>query len=331
MKRLCSVIAALCCTAAISQAATFSENFDDGNAFIRWSSPTVDSDIGTFDGTVNYAFDYGALGVPAAPGGGDTLGLFFEANKTDDVTGDEGEAIAVQSLLATMPAGDFKLSMDVYYIVDNNAGGTTEFGIFGVYTSGANDPGDASILDDVPFDFSVSNGDGLAWDATGEGGATNDFNRYEDAGNADAGTQTSLGGYDDIPEGSIPGVSTGDGSADPFSFGPANRWVDVSIESNGGIVSFLMNGFEIDSFDNTAGTFSGGSIMLGYADYFNSTANPALGTDPFPSIAQAIIYDNVVLEEVIDPNGLVPEPTTGLLVGLFSAILAVTSGRKRAA
>lgn len=325
MKRLCLATAVLLGTATLGQAAPFVETFDDLGASSRWSAPVVDADFATFDGNVDFAFDYGAIGIPAAPGGSDSVGLLFEANLTEESTGDEGEAIGTTSLLATIPSGNFKLTLDAFYVVDNNAGGTTEFGIYGVYASGANDPADPSIQDDIPFDFSVSNGDGLAWDASGEGGATNDFNRYEDAGNADAGTQTSLGGYDDIPEGSIPGVSTGDGSGDPFSFGPANRWVEIGIQSQGGIVSFLMNGFEIDSFDNTAGTFSGGTILLGYADYFNSVADGSLGTDPYPTLAQAVIYDNVKLVEGI------PEPTTGLLVGLFSAILAVTSGRKRAA
>ena len=66
---------------ATAQAQFFSEDFDDGNGASRWSAPVVDSEAGVFDGTVDFGFDYGALGIPAAPGGGGTVGLFMEANR----------------------------------------------------------------------------------------------------------------------------------------------------------------------------------------------------------------------------------------------------------
>ena len=62
-----------------SASAQFTENFDDGNASTRWTAPVVDAENGLFDGTVDFAFDYGSLGIPVAPGGGSTTGLFFEA------------------------------------------------------------------------------------------------------------------------------------------------------------------------------------------------------------------------------------------------------------
>ena len=218
------------------------------------------------------------------------------------------------SLLAELPSGNYKLTMDVYYNVDNNAGATTEYGIFGVHASGANFPDDESVNDDIPFDFELSDGDGLAWMATGDGGATNDLHRYEDPGNLDAGSQTGLGGYDDIPDGSIPGVPTGSNNFPKF--GPEEQWVKITIESVDGIISWQMNGFELDSIDNTGGTYSNGTILVGYSDVFNSVADISLGTDPYPEYAHFIIFDNIQLS--------VPEPASALLfgIGILSAVVA---------
>ena len=311
-----ALIAAVSLASASASGALFNEDFDDGNAASRWSAPVVDSEAGVFDGTVDFAFDYGALGIPAAPGGGNSIGLFMEANLTDQ-GGDQGEAIGMTSQLATLPAGNYKLTMDVYYNVDNNAGGTTEYGIFGVHASGANSPGDPTIQDDVPFDFGLSNGDGLAFMATGDGGASNDIHRYEDAGNLDAGSQTGLGSYDNIPDGSIPGVPTGSNTFPKF--GPEEQWVEITVESVGGIISWQMNGYELDSVDNTGGTYSGGTIMVGYADVFNSVADASLGTDPYPNLTHFIIFDNIEL---------IPEPSSALLALMCGASVLGIRRRK---
>jgi hypothetical protein len=309
--------ASVCASAA--SAAIFSENFDDGMAATRWSVPVVDAELGVFDGTLSYNFDYSTLGVPSAPrSGGTTTGLFMEVNLTDVDAGsdpatntDEGESVGITSNVAAVPAGDFKLSMDVYFNVDNNFGGTTEYGLFGVYAVGANDPADAGLNDDVPFRFGVSDGDGLAFSATGDGGAAQDFVTFSDPGNLDAGTQRfSLlaVNYDNIPDGSIPGVPTGTNNFPKF--GPEDQWVDISIESAGGIISFKMNGFTLDTFDNTSGIYTGGKILLGYSDAFNSSSRGR---------AHWLLVDNVTL---------VPEPATWALVAGSLAGLAVVRRRR---
>lgn len=298
--------------AATAQAQLFSETFDDLNAVGRWSDPIVDAENGAFDGQVDYAFDYSAVGIPSAPNGGGTIGALMEVNRTDQ-GGDQGETVGVIATGVTLPDGDYKLSMDVYFNVETANTGTTEYVHFGVHASGPNSPGDDSIQDDVPFRFGLSQGDGLTWQFDGDAGSSTDLFRYEDAGNADAGTENGLGSYDDLPVGVIPGVSTG-----PNASGPTNTWVTVEIERIGDDISFSMNGYVIDTISNGA-DFSGGTISIGYADAFNSVATTGylVGPDPTPfddtdgpfgddiaGFAHFAVFDNVVLT---------PEPTSGVI------------------
>jgi hypothetical protein len=311
-----ALVVVLAATAS-SSAQFFSETFDDGAGATRWSAPVVDSEAAVFDGTVDFAFDYGAIGIPAAPGGGNTIGLFMESNLTDNGN-DQGESIGMTSLLASLP-DTYVLTMDVYFNVDNNAGGTTEYAYLGVHASGANFPADLAVNDDIPFDFNLSDGDGLAWMADGDGGASNDIHRFEDPGNLDAGSQTGLGSYDDIPDGSIPGVPTG---ANNFpKFGPEELWVTMTVKKSGDFITWSMNGYELDSVDNSDNRYSGGTILVGYGDPFNSVANISAGTDAYPNFAHFAIFDNITLT--------VPEPGTVALFAMGALVFLAQRGAGR--
>ncbi|MEQ8850128.1 MAG: hypothetical protein RIC11_20480 [Botrimarina sp.] len=303
----------------------YTEDFDDGLAATRWSAPVVDAENGVFDGSVEYAFDYGAVGIPAAPGSSSTIGILFEANTTDQ-GGDQGEAVAiVPTVGGTLPATDYRLSMQAYFNVERVNSGTTEFGLFGVHAAAFNAPGDEGLNDDVAFDFGLSNGNGLTYHASGDSGAANDFHRYEDPGNAGSGSQTGLGSYDareNNDPSSFPSLD------DPINNGPDNQWVEIAIERVGDQVTFLVDSTVIDTFDASA--FSAGTILLGYADYFNSVGVTTLeaGPDPTPfddsdgpfgdsiaGYAHFLVIDNVQLS-------VVPEPTSAALALLTLCGLA---------
>lgn len=312
---------ALIAATTMSAQAQFMEDFDDGSASTRWSAPIVDAETGAFDGSVDYAYDYGAAGIGAAPNGGGSIGVRFLANTMDDGPDlDEGEAIGIIAEGVTMPEGDFVLKMDAYYIVEAGFEDfATEYVTLGAYTAAVNAPGSAGLEDDVPFRF-VGTGNGLAFQVTGDGGSATDVLQLEDPGNLISGTSgiTNLGSLDNIPYGNIPGVTTGGGNPnDPFeAFGWQNRWVTLSIESTGGMIDYKINGVSLlDEFgsplvDNTGGTYTGGSIMIGLTDVFSSAAGLGVST----------IIDNVMLIPI-------PEPSSALL-GLFAAC-GVALGRHR--
>ncbi|MEM9913844.1 MAG: PEP-CTERM sorting domain-containing protein [Planctomycetota bacterium] len=281
------VLAATAGTAATGQ--IFSETFDDGNAATRWSAPIVDSELGTFDGEVDYAFDYSTVGIGAAPGGTTTTGIKFLANLTDDGSVDEGESIGVIANGLVLPSTDYSITMDVYAFSDGSSGSTTEYITLGAHTGAVNAPGDNGLNDDVPFRFGLSQGNGLNYQTTAEGGSATDYFRFEDADNAGGGTETGLG------------------SSEPNTF--LNEWVTIELSSLAGIVSYVVNGVTVDTFDNTAGTFDGGSILIGLNDAFNSAAGPGLFT----------VIDNVAVT-------VIPEPASLALLGLGGLAML---GRRR--
>lgn len=296
-------LVAISMTSVASAQEIFSEDWDDGNGGMRWSAPipALETPALGFDGTVDYAFDYSMLGAASAPNstGGTTIGAAFETNTTDS-PGDEGEGVAIVPLagLADIPAGDFVLNADVYMFW-NGTGGSTEYATLGVHSGGT-----AS-----PLRFGLDDGDGLAWQFDGDGDSSTDILRYEDPG---AG-ETSIGEYEDIPDGSIPGVVTCDPSSPngpnpcggSSNVGPVNQWVEMEIESVNGLVSLSMNGFVLDTFDNTGGGLANGTIMIGGSDPFNSVNNDNPGT----GLSNYQVFDNVVLTAI-------PEPTSFVLLGL---------------
>lgn len=300
---ICSIaLAAVVSMTSTASALPFSEDWDDGLGATRWSAPIIaQEDPGIpFDGSVDYAFDYSVLGAGPAPNtpGVTTIGVAMETNTTDQcpadpncTDSDEGEGVGIVPLsaLATMPAGDFLLQADMY-IYWNGGSGSTEYGTFGAFSGGT-----AS-----PIRFNIDHGDGLAWQVDGEDGSSTDILRYESL--PIPGSETGLGSYDAIPNGSIPSVPTGGA----LGSGPFNQWVEMDIYSVSGIVSFSMNGFVIDTFDNTGGTFSGGTLLLGHSDPFNSV-NP---DDPISGLSNVVVFDNISLT--------VPEPSSFVLLGMAS-------------
>ena len=306
----CNLALALVATfaAGASAATVYTEDWDDGMGFSRWSLPIVDAELGFFDGLVNYNFDYSTVGIPPAPSSaGTTVGARFEANIFDNGPVDEGVGVGIIANDAEMPSVDFELSAEVYYLLDPSvADFGTQYITLGAFASGPKIPLDSSVNDEVPLRFGLSNGDGLSWQVTGDGGSATDVIRYEDPGNADAGSQTNILSLDDIPFGDIPGVTTGAGNPnDPFEpFGLQGRWVTLSIESTDGLVEFQINGVTVDSFDNSSDVFSGGSVMLGLTDIFNS----AVGE----SGLLMLVVDNVELTAI-------PEPTSAVL-GLVALV-----------
>ncbi len=321
--KLFALLAALSLTTDSGAQVVFSEDFDDGAAATRWSAPVVDAENGVFDGSVDYAFDYGAVGIPAAPGSTSTTGIFFEVNTTDQ-GGDQGEAVGIVPNGFTVPDGSFRLSAQAYFNVERVNEGSTEFGLFGIHTAPFNDPSDEGLNDDLPFDFGISNGSGLSYMASGDSGAFNDFHRFQDVGNANTGTQTGLSSYDN----QAAAGAVFDTITDPAGSGPAGLWIEIAVERVGTTASFIVDGVVIDTLLD-ADVYSGGSIMVGYADFFNSVGVTTLaaGPDPTPDdpfdngpfgdeiggVAHFLVLDNIVVESII------PEPTSALL-GLIGVV-----------
>ncbi|MEM8782974.1 MAG: PEP-CTERM sorting domain-containing protein [Planctomycetota bacterium] len=278
-------LAAVSLCPAVSAQPLLVDNFDDGLAADRFSAPIFDTELGAVDGFVDFAFDYSTFGIPPVPGGTTTTGIRFVANPTDDGPDDEGVAIGILSDFQ-LPADDFVVSMEVYAFSANpDTDPTTEYITLGINAAAPNDPSNPALTDDVPARFDLSNGNGLAYQVIPDDGSGTGVVRFEDAGNADTGSQTILGStIGDSPFG-----------GDIF----LNTWATITLASIGGEVTYTANGVLYDTFDNSAGTFSEGSILLGLTDVFNSAIS---GDDVF------LVVDNLVVD--------VPEPASAALLGL---------------
>ncbi|GAA5484785.1 PEP-CTERM sorting domain-containing protein [Haloferula sargassicola] len=265
-------------TIASSEAAIFSENFDDGNAASRWSVVSQQEGITGPDGSVDFAFDYSTLGLSNPAGGSDTTGAFLQFNKTDNGPINEGESYSIYPTGGDF-SGIFRIDLDMF-VYNDGGGGSTEHGMIGIFLNNA-DPVS-------PYEFGT-NGGPLAWVYSGEGGdGTGDLGVYKE-GSATSTGYNPLGDYADNPL--IPGF---DATSGPAASNPRGAWVDVTIRSNGTLIEWLLNGAVVDTYDNSGGYYTNGNLLIGGMDVFNS-ANANNG----------VIVDNIVVT--------VPEPSMAML------------------
>jgi autotransporter-associated beta strand protein len=245
----------------------YSEDFEDGNAATRWTVSQAGETA-----AADFAFDYGLLGIPAAPGGTGTRGLKMEANI--GATGGASTILAFPDGQSFSTAGgSYTLEFDVWMNWADGTG-TTEFSIFGV--------GHTSTEAQVPNSSTPGTGpsnNGLDFAFTGEDGAARDVRVYLDG--AEQTGDGNLGGYIRQP----PAVFIQDEYVAPYFFAydgetPGNQWLEVSVRVDSDQAQWTVN-------DQTWATppvaVADGNIMLGYMDVFSSQAGPELFG----------IYDNV--------------------------------------
>ncbi len=301
-RQAAAILVALAVCASQASAALFSENFNDGLAGSRWSVVSQQDVTGSNppDGNVNLAFDYSILGL-ANPSGGDTIGGYIRTNLTNQ-PGDEGESYSIYPNGQSF-SGNFFVQMDMI-VYNESLGGQTEFGMAGVFLDNANPVS--------PYQNGAKGGP-LALEYSGDGFTTDDLFVFKE-GTASTNGAMSLGSYDNVPTGTIPGFETGViGSRGPAPAATAVKgsWVKVRIESTGTQVKFLLNGTVVNTYDNSGGHYTAGNILISSVDPFNSVSTQASG----------VIVDNIVVG--------VPEPAAGVLAVAALGMLPIARRRER--
>lgn len=276
-----------------ASAQLFSEDFNDGSASTRWSVVSQQEGVVGPDGGVDFAFDYSSLGIANPNGDPDTIGAFLQFNVTDDGPVNEGESYSIYPN-GQLFSGAFELSLDMF-VYNDGGGGSTEHGMVGVFLD-SNNPVS-------PYEFGADGGP-LAWAYSGEGGdGSGDLGTYEEGGLGNTG-YVALGDYA-VQATLPPGF---DASLGPASTNPRGSWVDVVVRSDGTTVEWLLNGFVVDTYDNSGGFYSTGNILIGGMDVFNSS-----------NAINGVIVDNVVVR--------IPEPASALLV--IGSLLGLATMRRR--
>ncbi len=320
MKRIClSACAALAVVLASHSAFAailYSENFN-ADPTANW---TV-NDPALTDKIADFYYDYSAIGVPAAPGGGGTTrGLKMSVNNTTGVFGGFSVSPTGENFSAS---GNYKVRFKMWqnYVGPLGPGGsgTTQLSTFGVGTSGTTAfwPG-AAVKESVAFG------------ATLDGGSANDYRAYSTAaptgyasGNAVFAPATSNNDSNvyftgNFPSSSAPAAQlslfpgqTGSTSAGEISF----AWRDVVVEVADGFATWTVDGVQMATINLSTVTLGGGNIFFGMSD-----TNAGASADVNDSLLNVTLIDNIVVMQV-------PEPSSMALVGLSLVGLLATRRR----
>lgn len=273
---------------------------------------------GTPDFDVKFSFDYSAVGIPAAPNtvGGTTRALRLTVNKNDDVADRAAVSLFPKDQVF---GGNYALRFDMWMNYPGAAfgaggEGSTEFSFFGLNFLG----------DKMSWPFSLDS-DGLAFAATGEGGAAGDYRTFEGVtGQAMARKTGTAGGFLD---------HDGAGGPEDENFllpkdhplqvmfptppyesegSPGKHWVEVEVRQENNEIVWSINGYEMSRRPNSS-PWTGGNIMLGYMDVFASIC--------IPKDQGYVLYDNVRVVSLED------QPSTTIVsVETVDATAAEPSG-----
>lgn len=347
---ICFAILAYCALPA-SAAILYTANFDNAADISGWTINVAPTVTAANQGAIT-GFNYGAFGIPAAPGNAvaDTFGMRLRAN----VPGGDAAPVTTRpnptpneaSGLSVSPTGgnfganfgmtfwawsNFNGSANASGLADNaNSQGGTNNIMFGIGTSGT-----------VPLAVGntglLTNGqmDGVGFATTGDGGITNDYRIYPASGTIlpaanpayMAASNSNTAAYYQAVFGThaAPAVQLALSTAE-FNDGANNTqagltqagafgfaWHRVDIAKNNNIVTWSVDGSLLAYYDASALSLGGNNIALGQSDVNGSpTRHPSL---------LFTVYDNLTVYEI-------PEPASCTLVALGLAAIGLISRRR---
>lgn len=290
-----SIAAILCATATVS-AQLYSENFE--------VDPTANWVVngGPSDEAADFFFDYGSIGIPAAPSGAGTRGMKLQANLSGGIFSGMSASPIGKNF-----TGNYKVTFDWWESFNGPApvggSGSTNLGTFGIGTAGtsAQWPGGTQ--------------DSLWFGGTGDGNSSVDWRAYSPAaatgytapsGVFAAGTGTSpdarnnthpyYAGFGSVtaPAAHVAAFPQQTGTTLVGSAGW--EWHQVEINKLGDIVTWTVDGTLIATVDSSTFIFGGNNIFFGHSD-INATSS----TDPNDAALLFTLIDNIVVT---------PEPAT---------------------
>jgi hypothetical protein len=305
---LCATIALAAATA--DAAGIFNDNFDTDTS----ANYNINSAGG--NNAATFAFDYGTVGIPAAPNsGGTTRGLKLEANYLNSNDATEiftGVSVSPKNFSVT---GDFDIMFDLW---QNSIGPFTG-------TSGDGGSGSTQVTDwgwgtaGTSAQWAGAR-DGIVFGTTGEGNSGSDWRVYPNSGTQpttsppyvavpgagdDASVQNSVHSYYTA---NFPGQAPPAAQAALFASqtgAPQNgttafKWHNVLISKRGNALTWRMNGLPIANVDiSTTGTLGGSNIFFGQSD-INATASADANVR---SLLFGVI-DNVMVVQIPEPSSM---------------------------
>jgi hypothetical protein len=322
----------------------FTDNFNTDTS-ANWTqnkAPTANA----ANQQATFAFDYSTMGIPAAPGSTDTLGLRLRANIpiVNGVEVTTRPAGATSGLSVSPTAQNFGSTYRVTFYAWSNFNGAPNAS--GIGDNASSEGGTNNVMFAIGTSGTVplvvgntalvtnASMDGIGFATTGDGGIVNDYRVYPksgtfaptSSGDYSAGTDTTATQNVNtfyatrFPSVSAPAVQqtistneySGDasntqaGSTQAGAFGFA--WHKVVLTKDGASVTWDIDDSRIATVDTSALTLGGANFALGQSDV-NST------TTRHPSLLFTV-FDNVTVEDI-------PEPGAGmaLAAGLMGVCL----------
>lgn len=317
---ICVAIVGICASrASVSSAATLYQQDFNVDDTANWTVlPSTGAN--TTDTTVDFFYDYSAIGVPSAPSGTGTRGLKMTVNNSSAVFGGVTTSPNGQSF-----SGNYTVTFDMWqnYVGPLGPGGsgTTQFTQYGIGTAGtATQWIGAGTKDSVTFGTTL------------DGGSASDFRAYSSAaptsypsGNAvyqaPAGAINNSNAYYAVytPQ-SAPAAQvglfagqTGSTDAGETSF----KWRQVKLEVINGFAYWSIDGLPLAKVDLSTVALGGGNILFGHSD-----TNATSSTDPNRVALNVTLIDNVQITDV-------PEPGTFVLSACGAAGALVLARRRK--
>jgi hypothetical protein len=295
-----TIFLAFALSASIGVAPAIAGVYDQDFEIDSTASWTVNN--GPSDFAANFFFDYGAIGIPAAPSGAGTRGMKLQANLTNGVFSGMSASPTGQTF-----TGDYTVSFDWWASFNGpfpvGGSGSTNLSTFGIGTAATTPQWAGGVQDSVWFA------------GTGDGNSSADWRAYSSA----AGTS--------YPDGSPVYAFATRNHNDPYFAGfglntapPAHlalfpqqsgttligsagiEWHQVTITKTGNTAVWRVDGLLMATIDLTTVTLGGSNIFFGHSD-----TNTTSSTDPLDADLIFTLIDNI---------SVVPEPGTLALLGL---------------
>ncbi len=245
--------------------------------------------VGTADSAATFGFDYSTVGIPAAPGAANTLGLKLEVNNGDAVAAAEAITAVTTQTFSGAYTVEFDMWLNYTGPLELGGAGSTEFG------------GGVIGHDGLTAGFGASGAD-LTF--AGDAGSSTDLRAHEN------GTQQTLldGGFNPLLTGlNHPNIG-GELALFPATPAPAaqvalhpaqieftragaagfawRHWV-INVDETAGTADFNVDGVQVVTLNANDGTgfTPAGKAGFVYADIFTSIAgNPAVSFGLFDNL-----------------------------------------------